>query len=280
MISLTKHCLSFSLILLSFSLWSYDPNYTILKENKLPKELESIGPEDTTGRTIDISLSFTDETGRDIKLSELFLPGKPVMLSPVYYKCPTLCNYHMNGVMEVLKKLDWTAGDQYNYVAISINPQETPELAMEKKQSYLKEYGREGAENGYHLLTGDQASINLITQDLGFHYEWDEESKQYIHASVAYILTPEGKISRIIQGISFDSRDLKLAFLEAGEGKIGDFVDKFALFCFQFDPSKNKYTLYAYNIMRIGGAVTLLIVGGFLFAFWKKYKIENDRGVA
>ncbi|MCC5815150.1 MAG: SCO family protein [Leptospira sp.] len=280
MISLTKHCLSYSLIFLSFSLWSYDPNYTILKENKLPKELESIGPEDTTGRTIDISLTFTDETGRDIKLSELFLPGKPVMLSPVYYKCPTLCNYHMNGVMEVLKKLDWTAGDQYNYVAVSINPKETPELAMEKKQSYLKEYGREGAENGYHLLTGDQASINLITQDLGFHYEWDEESQQYIHASVAYILTPEGKISRIIQGISFDSRDLKLAFLEAGEGKIGDFVDKFALFCFQFDPSKNKYTLYAYNIMRIGGAVTLLIVGGFLFAFWKKYKIENDRGVA
>lgn len=267
-------------LLFCTSLWSYDPNYTILKENKLPKELQNIGAENTSGKMIDTDLSFVDEKGRDIKLSDLLSQGKPVMLSPVYYKCPTLCNYHMNGVMDVLKKLDWNVGNEFLYVAVSINPEETPELAMEKKNSYLREYGRQGSDAGYHLLTGDQASINLLTQDLGFRYQWDEESKQYIHASVAYILTPEGKISRILQGISFDERDLKLAFLEAGEGKMGDFVDKFALFCFQFDPSKNKYTLYAYNIMRIGGAITLLLVGGFLFAFWKKYKIDNDRGVA
>ncbi|WCL48499.1 SCO family protein [Leptospira sp. GIMC2001] len=261
-------------------LWSYDPNHTILKDNKLPKELEGIGATDTVGTSIDLRLTFNNENGEEISLSELFTEGKPVLLSPVYYKCPTLCNYHMNGIMTVLKNLDWNAGKQYQYVAISIDPSEKPPLASEKKAAYIKEYGRDGAENGYHLLTGSTANIHTLTDQLGFRYKWDEESHQYIHASVAYILTPDGKISRILQGISFDARDLKLSFIEAGEGKIGNFIDRFALFCFQFDPSKNKYTLYAYNIMQIGALVTFLVLAAFLLLFWIKNLKENDQGVA
>lgn len=267
-------------LILHLPLWAYDPNYTTLKDNKLPKELENIGVDDTTGKSIDLNLHFVDSEGKDIVLKDMFHKGKPVLLSPVYFKCPTLCNYHMNGVLDVLKKLDWDVGNQFHYIAVSINPKEGPDLALEKKLAYTKEYGREGGDQGYHLLTGKQAEITALTKELGFRYEWDEESQQYIHASATYVLTPEGKISRIFQGIVFDSRDLKLAFIEAGDGKIGNFVDQFALFCFQFDPSKNRYTLYAYNLMRIGGGVTLFIVAAFLFAFWKKYKRENDRGVA
>jgi protein SCO1/2 len=268
------------LLILQLPILAYDPNYTTLKDNKLPKELENIGVEDTTGKSIDLNLEFVNSEGKNVQLKEMFLTGKPVLLSPVYFKCPTLCNYHMNGVLDVLKKLDWDVGNQFQYIAISINPKEGPDLASEKKLAYIQEYGREGADQGYHLLTGKQSEISALTKELGFRYEWDEESQQYIHASVTYVLTPDGKISRIFQGIAFDSRDLKLAFIEAGNGKIGDFVDQFALFCFQFDPSKNRYTLYAYNLMRIGGGVTLLILAGFLFAFWKKHKRENDRGVA
>lgn len=268
------------LLILQLPILAYDPNYTTLKDNKLPKELENIGVEDTTGKSIDLNLEFVNSEGKNVQLKEMFLTGKPVLLSPVYFKCPTLCNYHMNGVLDVLKKLDWDVGNQFQYIAISINPKEGPDLASEKKLAYIQEYGREGADQGYHLLTGKQSEISALTKELGFRYEWDEESQQYIHASVTYVLTPDGKISRIFQGIAFDSRDLKLAFIEAGNGKIGDFVDQFALFCFQFDPSKNRYTLYAYNLMRIGGGVTLLILAGFLFVFWKKHKRENDRGVA
>jgi protein SCO1/2 len=251
-----------------------------LKTNQLPRELENIGPIDTTGFSVDLNLRFIDSSGAEIPLASFFQKGKPVLLSPVYYKCPSLCNYHMNGILEAMKNLDWTVGKEFEYVAISINPKEESRIASEKKSSYLREYGREGAEAGYHLLTTpNEATIHAITDQLGFRYSWDESSQQYIHASVAYILTPEGKISRILQGISFPPRDLKLALLEASDGKLATFTDQIALFCFQFDPSKNTYTLYAYNLMRIGGILTVLAVGIFLFLFWKKNPMQNDQGV-
>lgn len=272
--------LSFILLMLPPALFSYDPNETILKENKLPKELEGIGATDSLGKQLDLDLTFQDSTGEMIQLREILASGLPVILSPVYYKCPSLCNYHMNGVMTVLKDLDWDLGKKYNYVAVSIDPKENSIISSEKKVAYLKDYKREIDPNSFRLLTGKQDQISYLTDDLGFSYKWDSESKQYIHASMIYILTPQGKVSRVIQGISFDSRDLKLALLEAGEGKIGDFIDRFALFCFQFDPTKNKYTLVAINIMRIGAFFTLTLLAAFLLFFWIRYNKFNSQGVA
>jgi protein SCO1/2 len=275
------HRFGFGILLLAATnLSAYDPNRTILKDNKLPRELEGIGAQDRLGGQVRKDLRFVDSTGAVVTLGDLLAAGKPILISPVYYKCPSLCNYHMNGILQVLKNLDWNVGDKFQYLAFSIDPREKPGLASEKKNAYLQEYSREGSESGFHLWTGDQDEISAFTEDLGFRYSWDKESSQYIHSSVAYVITPDGKISRILQGISFDARDLKLAFLEASRGKIGDFIDNFALFCFQFDPSKNKYTLYAYNIMRLGAIVTLILVGGFLSLFWFKNMKVNDRGVA
>lgn len=262
------------------SIFSYDPNETILRENKLPKELEGIGAKDSLGKQLDLSLSFQDSSGVNLLLKDILSSGLPVVLSPVYYKCPSLCNYHMNGVMKVMKDLDWDLGSKYQYVAVSIDPKETPFISSEKKLAYLKDYNRTIDPNSFRLLTGKQDQISYLMDDLGFSYKWDSESKQYIHASMIYILTPQGRVSRVIQGISFDSRDLKLALLEAGEGKIGDFIDRFALFCFQFDPTKNKYTLVAINIMRIGAFLTLGLLSAFLLFFWIRYNKFNSQGVA
>jgi protein SCO1/2 len=256
-------------------LLAYDPHANLTKDNKLPKDLENIGFADVTGKKLNLEISFFDEKGNAVNLKDYFGKGKPILLSPVYFKCPTLCNYHMNGVMKALKGLDWSAGKEFQYIAVSIDPSENKDVSFPKKTAYLKEYGRIGAENGFHLLTGTSESISMLLNQLEFRYRWDEEAKQYIHASGIYVLTPNGEVSRIFQGIQFDERDLKLAFTEASEGKIGSFVDKFALFCFQFDPRKNKYTIYAYRIMQMGAGVTLLVLASFLFINWRKISKNN-----
>jgi len=267
------------LFLLPIVLYAYDPHANLTKDNKLPKDLENVGFTDVTGKKINLDLVFQDERGKDVRLADFLEKDKPILLSPVYFKCPTLCNYHMNGVMKVLKSLDWTAGKEFQYIAISINPKENHEVSAPKKAAYLKDYGRMGAENGFHLLTGSSPSIDSLLNQLEFRYKWDEESKQYIHASGIYVLTPKGEVSRIFQGIQFGERDLRLSFLEASEGKIGSFVDNFALFCFQFDPRKNKYTIYAYRIMQMGAGVTLLVLASFLFINWRKISNNNREGV-
>ncbi|TGN21005.1 SCO family protein [Leptospira idonii] len=273
---------SFALILLGSApsfVWAYDPHSNLTKENTLPKELNNVRISDVTGKKINLNISFRNSDGQDVLLSDYFAKGKPVLLSPVYFKCPTLCNYHMNGVTKALKQMDWTAGKEFQYIAVSIDPRENEEVSTPKKAAYIKDYGRLGAESGFHLLTGKQESIDALLQQLDFRYRWDEESKQFIHASGVYVMTPEGTVSRILQGIQWEGRDLKLAFLEAADGKIGSFVEKFALFCFQFDPRKNKYTIYAYRMMQMGGGVTLLILGSFLFIHWRKTTKNHRQGV-
>jgi len=265
--------------ILAFQIEAYDPHSNLTKDNKLPKELQNIGFSDITGRQLDTAIPFQDTEGKPTTLSQLLSDGKPVILSPVYYKCPTLCNVHMNGVLKVLKQMDWTLGKEFNYVAFSFNPQETNAVSSPKRLAYLQEYGRPGAEGGMTLLTGKEESIVAFTRELDFRYTWDEESEQYIHASGIYVLTKDGKVSRIFQGIDWNPTDLKLALIEASYGQIGNFMDKFALFCFQFDPKKNKYTIYAYRMMQIGGALTLIVLGTFLYGTWRKSNLNTTKGV-
>jgi len=267
------------LFLLGTPAVAYDPHSNLTRENKLPKELENIGFSDVTGKILDLEIPFRDETGKTVLFSSYLTKDKPLILSPVYFKCPTLCNHHLNGVFKTLKIVDWKLGKEYSYIAVSIDPTEDETIAAPKKEAYLKDYARMGAESGFHLLTGTKESIQKLTEQLDFRYAWDPESKQYIHASGVYVLTPEGRVSRIFQGIQIEPRDLKFSFLEASSGKIGSFVDQLALFCFQFDPRKNKYTIYAYRVMQIGGLLTLAFLGSFLYLNLRKTKNNHRQGV-
>jgi len=263
------------LLFLSFTLlYSYDPEHTKLKNVK-PSELEGVEFENKLGNQIPLDINFKNESGDDTSLGVYFKQGKPIVLSMVYFRCPTLCNYHLNGIAKVFRELDWNLGDKYEFIAISIDPTENSDLALAKKNAYLDDYMENGkfrVKSGMHFLTGTEANIKPLAASLGFRYKYIPGNKQYVHPSVAYILTPEGRISRIFNGISFEERDLKLSLVEATGGKIGTMMERVALFCFQFDPNKNKYTIYAYNLMRIGGAVTAFFVAGYLITFWRRNK--------
>jgi protein SCO1 len=272
---LTTRVLSIGIFLLSLvsnSLYSYDPEHG-KKINKTPTELEGLELKAELGKKIPLDLLFFDEEGKEVVLKSLFQSGKPIVLSLVYYKCPTLCNLHLNGLNQVFKDLQWNLGNEYQFIAVSIDPSEDSTTSNPKKNAYWEDYKKSKPQlttMGMHFLTDKSGNSKILAEAVGFPYRWNPGNNQWIHPAVAYVLTPEGSISRYFNGITFNESDLKLALVEAGGGKIGTIVDRLVLFCFQFDPTKNRYTLYAYNLMKIGGGVTVLFMGLYLFSFWKR----------
>lgn len=258
--------------LICLNLFSFDPEYS-KRKNELPLEIKDMKIVEKLGDKIPLDLVFKNEDNRDISLNEIFSKGKPVLLTIIYYRCPTLCGYHMVGIQNVLKDLDFNAGEEFQYVAVSMDANETPELAKLKRKSFIDDYSKSkksrNKTDGWYFLTGKEESIQKLASSVGFPFRYNLGLKQWIHPAVAYIVTPEGKLSRYLHGISFDARDMKLSFMAAGNGKIGNFIDQFTMYCFKFDPDKNKYVIYAYNIMRIGGAVTVLLLSIFLYSFWR-----------
>jgi protein SCO1/2 len=198
-----------------------------------------------------------------VALREYF--GKrPVILVPAYYECPMLCTLVLNGVVSALRALPFDAGAEFAVVTFSFNPRDTSALAAAKKATYVSEYRRPGAEEGWHFLVGDEESIRALTRAIGFRYVWDPAQAQYAHASGIVVLTPEGTIARYFFGVEYAPRDLRLALVEASRGKVGSLVDQLLLFCFHYDPATGRYSRLALGAVRVGGAATLLALGTFV----------------
>ena len=236
----------------------------------IPKEFEGIGIIPQLGTELPKDLHFRDEEGRDILFSKFFNGQKPVVLALAYYECPNLCTFLLNGATESFKKLNWSVGKEFEFVAVSIDPKDDAVLAKEKKEAYLDLYKRPETKNGWHFLTGDEKQIRALADTVGFGYRYDSETKEYLHAAGLFILTPQGKLARVLSGIQFPERDMKLALLESASGKIGNMVDRLLLFCYRYDPKENKYALFATRLMKVGGAGILIFLGGLVSRLKKK----------
>jgi len=228
-------------------------------DDKLPPELEGVGVVERLGNRVDLDLEFVNESGRPVKLREYFSSGKPVLLTLAYYTCPMLCSLILNGETSALKEVPWTPGEQFEVVTISFDPRDTPELARQKKANYLEMYGKP-VTGGWYFLTDYNENVKKLADQVGFHYKWDPQQEQFAHTAAIMFLTPDGRVSRYLYGIKFNPRDVRLALTEAGEGKMGSTVDKLLLYCFHYDPSAKGYTLFAINVMRAGGALTVVIL--------------------
>jgi len=238
-------------------------------KNQKPAYMDKIGIDEHLGDTVDLSLPFVDDHGKQVLLGDYF-GKKPVFLMLIYYNCPTLCSSHLNALMDTFKELEYKIGNEFDFVAISIDPEESSQLAKMKKAAYLESYGKPETKDGWHFLTGNQKSITKIASQVGFKYAWDYKMEQWAHSAAAYVLTPEGKISFYHYGLMVNAKTLKLSLVEASNNKIGTVMERLVLFCLQYDPDKKTYAFYAYNIMRVGAFFTVLILGFFLFRFWRK----------
>lgn len=238
-----------------------------MPEGGTPEVLKAVKIEQRLNERLPLDATFRDETGRTIQLREYFKKDRPVILSLVYYECPMLCNQILNGMVSSFEGLQFSAGTEFEVVTVSFDATERPELAARKKETYLKRYGRKGAEAGWHFLTGDKAEIDRVAQAVGFGYVWDERSKQFAHGSAIMVATPEGKLSHYFYGIDYAPRDVKLALVQASAGKIGTPVDQLILYCYHYDPTTGKFApvmsvMRAAGVLTVAGLVFLLLILG------------------
>ncbi len=234
-----------------------------------PQLLKNVGVDQKLNESIPLGLTFRDETGKQVVLQQYF-QGKPVLLSLVYYSCPMLCTQVLNGVERSLRELSLNLGKDYQVVTVSIDPTEKPVLALAKHDLYTGMYGRAGGAQGWHFLTGDEPQIKALASAVGFRYAYDPDSKQFAHASVIMVLTPEGKISKYFYGISYPSRELRLGLVDASEGRIGTPVDAVLLFCYHYDPATGKYGVLISHVLQIAGGITILAIGALIFVLGRR----------
>jgi len=253
----------------------YDPSAGT--SNGLPDALQTIGIEQRLGESLPLTAEFKDESGQTVQLGKFFNNGRPVILALVYYECPMLCNQVLNGLTGSLKGITFNAGKEFDVVAVSFDARENdkPGLAQNKKASYIERYGRPGTEQGWHFLTGSQASIDAITNAAGFKYKWDDKSNQFAHASAVMVVTPEGKLSRYLYGIDYAAKDLKLGLIESAENRIGGVADQLLLYCFHYDPSTGKYGFAILSVIRLFAIFTLAGMAAMGFVFWKRNKARH-----
>jgi protein SCO1/2 len=226
--------------------------------------LKDIGIDQHLDQQIPLDLQFKDENGSTVRLGDYFKKGRPVILTLVYYQCPMLCSEVLTGLDSAMQVMKFTAGNEYEVITVSIDPRDTPEIAKEKKASYLKEYKRPGAEDGWHFLTGQPENITKLAQTVGWKYRWDPKMNQFVHAAGIMLVTPQGKLAQYYYGIEYAPKDLRLGLIEASQDKIGNLVDAVVLYCYHYDPRTGKYGAVVSNMLRIGGAATILLLGGFI----------------
>ncbi len=243
-----------------------------------PTDVTDIGIFEQLNGQVPLELQFTDDTGRTVKLGEYFDGDKPVLLTLVYYTCPGICNALLNGFADTLTRMQWSAGDQFEIVTVSIDPTESYELAEGKKESYLSLYERPTAAEGWHFLVGEQPQIEALTKAVGFGYRYEDGTGLYTHAASLMICTPDGRMSRYLNDVVFEPVTVQLALTEAAQGTIGTPVERFLLnWCYTYDPTSGTYVVAARKVMTIGGGVTLLVTVLGLGLLWRRELRTNRR---
>jgi protein SCO1 len=263
---------AFMLVLFSMfgAAWGQNMNRGIMSPpaNVRPPGLKNVGIEQHLNGQIPPDLAFRDESGKSVRLGDYF-GKKPIILNLVYYQCPMLCGEVLSGLESALRVLKFDVGNQFDVLTVSFDPRETPEMAAAKKAEFLKRYGRAGAADGWHFLTGPQASIDTLTRAAGFQYEYDAKSDQFAHATAIMILTPEGKVAQYYYGVEFAPKDLRLGLVQASQGKIGSLVDEVLLYCYHYNPDTGKYGAVIDRVLKLAAGGTILLLGTFLIVMFK-----------
>ncbi len=240
-----------------------------------PAILSKVGITQNLNARIPPDLLFRDETGKSVRIGDFF-GRKPIVLSLVYFDCPALCTEVLNGELRTMKAISLDLGKDFDAVTVSFEPKDTPALAKAKRDVYAGQYGRPEAADHWHFLTGEQQSIDALTNVVGFHYAYDSSIRQYAHAAAILVLTPDGRIDRYFYGVIYPARDVRLGLVEASEGKIGTLTDHALLYCYQYDPMTGKYGVVVMNVLRAAGGLTVLLLGIFMTVMFLR---ERKRSV-
>jgi protein SCO1/2 len=236
---------------------------------EMPAQLRDVGFDQRLDAMLPLDVEFADEHGRRVKIGEYF-GRRPVVLSFVYYGCPMLCLQSLSSLAATLGVLSENPGDDFEVVSISIDPRETPALALEKKRHYVERSGKPSIAQGWHYLTGTEANVRRLTSAAGFRYAWDERAQQYSHPAGIVVATSQGRVSRYLFGIDYGPRDLRLALLDASEGKIGSPLEKALLYCYHYDLATGRYSFAILRVVQLAGAATVLSLGALIIVWTRR----------
>lgn len=245
-----------------------------------PGRLQGVGVEERLGELLPRDIPFRDADGRAVVLGDYLDGERPVLLNLVYHNCPMLCNLVLDGLYQTLRGMEWVPGSEFDVVTVSFAADETPAMARRQKDKYIEALGKPAAAAGWHFLTGSQAAIDRLTGAIGFEYRWDDYQQQYAHPAMLLFVSGEGMISRYLYGLEYAPRDVRTALVEASNGKVGSALDRVILYCFQYDADANSYVPVALNMMKLGGMLTLLVLGLVLFIFWRRERLRLDGAAA
>ncbi len=243
-----------------------------------PKVFSEVGVTEKVGQAIPKTLLVINESGQEGPLSDYLDPSKPTILSLVYYNCPMLCNLILTGFTESLTKLPFEVGDRFNVISFSFDHRDTPKTASTFKATYMAQLGQDNAKNNWHFLTGSTDTINKLTDAVGFRFKFDEKTGEFAHGSALVLISPNGKISRYLYGIEFNPFNLKMAILEASNGKQISTIEQGLLYCYRYDPKANSYVIHAVTLMRIGGALTVIAIVGLIAILLIRQKKRSGNG--
>jgi protein SCO1/2 len=239
--------------------------------NATPPELVGVTIDEHLGQQLPKDAAFRDTDGRPVTLGSYFDGKRPTLLVFAYHTCPMLCSLVLDAAVRALNDVQWTVGREFDVVSISIDPKDTPETATHKRAQVVGSYVRShGSVAGWHFLVGDETNIRKVTSAVGFQYNYDARQKQYAHPAAVYLLTPDGQMARYLYGIEYPASDIRLGLLEASQGRSITTTERVLLFCYHYDPQGRHYALVAMNVMRLGGAVTLVLLGGLLAFMWAR----------
>jgi protein SCO1/2 len=240
-----------------------------------PAYLEHAGIVQQLGKSLPMTATFIDETGKSAPLQTWF-DGKPVAMAMVYYKCAMLCPQVLHGLATGLKGTTLKPGKDYEVLVFSIDPTDTPADAVGQKQQFLSEAGMTAHSDAVHFLTAAKPAIDVLSAATGFQFVMvpgpDGKMDQFAHSSVVMFTTPDGRMSKYLAGVSYEPRDLRLALLDASDKKISNPVDLLILYCCNYSPTAGSYSVSVMRILGIAGMVTVLIVIGMIYLLTRKPK--------
>jgi len=234
----------------------------------MPAELEAVDVSERLDKQLPMDAVFRDHTGKRVRLGDFYDGKRPVALTLAYHGCKVVCSMVLGAKVEALKNQPWTLGDEFRAVTISIDPRDTPETAAKKRKQMLALYGKSA--EGWDFLVGDEANIQKVAEATGFKYRYDERTDQYGHPAVLMLTKPNGEMARYLYGLEFPQQDVRLGLLEASQGRSISTIEKAILYCYMYDPIGAKYVLVARNVMRLGGVITVFVLGLFLLVMWRR----------
>jgi protein SCO1/2 len=252
------------------------PRSIIEAQKDLPPQIQGVDVQEHLGELVPRDARFLDAEGREVVLGELLSKTKPTLLTLVYYNCPMLCNLVLNAQVQAMRELGLELGKDYEAVTVSIDPEDTPAQSLERRRRHLQSMGKPESAP-WHFLTGTDAEVRRLADTLGFKYTYDASTRQYAHPAVVHVLTPEGSISRYLYGTTFPPQDMKLAILEAANGRVGTSFDQIVMSCFKYDTATRRYGFYIFGFIRLGGMMVFCALATMLIYFWRR---ELKKGAA